>query len=208
MQTLNFIRSLRQGTIAQHATMYSSCHIYIYMLTKCWFFQGVFTGKCGTSLDHGVVVVGYGSENGVDYWLVRNSWGSGWGENGYFKMERNLRRSRAGKCGIAMEASYPVKNGLISAVPNSTYENTEVYVSSAWHTFIITLDLWNREVEQVLKLKESNVSVILDAAIGYASSVRVFLYIDFFRLKLNLIIIFYCFFTHCYSIWMLNLNYP
>lgn len=93
--------------------------------------SGVFTGECGTNLDHGVVVVGYGSENGVDYWLVRNSWGAGWGEDGYFKMERNLRRSRAGKCGIAMEASYPVKNGLNSAVSDSAYESTEVYVSSA-----------------------------------------------------------------------------
>lgn len=94
------------------------------------FFQGVFTGECGTSLDHGVVVVGYGSENGVDYWLVRNSWGTGWGEDGYFKMQRNVR-TPTGKCGITMEASYPVKNGLNSAVPNSVYESTEVYVSSA-----------------------------------------------------------------------------
>ncbi|KAG4938765.1 hypothetical protein AAZX31_16G088500 [Glycine max] len=90
--------------------------------------SGVFTGKCGTSLDHGVVVVGYGSENGVDYWLVRNSWGTGWGEDGYFKMQRNVR-TPTGKCGITMEASYPVKNGLISA--NSVYESNEVYVSSA-----------------------------------------------------------------------------
>ncbi|XP_014509925.1 cysteine proteinase COT44 [Vigna radiata var. radiata] len=93
--------------------------------------SGVFTGKCGTNLDHGVVVVGYGSENGVDYWLVRNSWGSGWGEDGYFKMERNVRSSSTGKCGIAMEASYPVKYGLNTAVPTSAYQSNEVSISSA-----------------------------------------------------------------------------
>lgn len=73
--------------------------------------SGVFTGECGTALDHGVAVVGYGTENGADYWIVRNSWGSSWGENGYIKMERNLVKSFAGKCGIAMQPSYPVKNG-------------------------------------------------------------------------------------------------
>ena len=71
----------------------------------------MFTGRCGTSLDHGVVAVGYGTEDGgQDYWLVRNSWGAGWGEAGYIRMARNVG-ARAGKCGIAMEASYPVKTG-------------------------------------------------------------------------------------------------
>ncbi|KAJ1703384.1 hypothetical protein LUZ63_003163 [Rhynchospora breviuscula] len=72
------------------------------------FYQsGIFTGSCGTNLDHGVLVVGYGPcSTGTAYWIVKNSWGTSWGESGYIRMQRNVA-STAGLCGIAMEPSYP-----------------------------------------------------------------------------------------------------
>ncbi|PON67191.1 Cyseine protease [Trema orientale] len=93
--------------------------------------SGVFTGECGSQLDHGVVAIGYGTENGVDYWLVRNSWGTSWGEDGYIKIERNAVNANTGKCGIAMEASYPVKNGEDPSKLYLAYEVAAEMVSVA-----------------------------------------------------------------------------
>lgn len=67
---------------------------------------GVFDGYCGTSLDHGVLVVGYGTESGKDYWLIKNSWGGSWGDQGYIKIVRGL--GGAGQCGVAEMPSYPI----------------------------------------------------------------------------------------------------
>ncbi|PON90985.1 Cyseine protease [Trema orientale] len=70
--------------------------------------KGIFKGPCSTALDHAVLIVGYDSENGVDYWIVKNSWGTQWGMNGYIHIERNNGNSQ-GICGINLLASYPTK---------------------------------------------------------------------------------------------------
>jgi len=59
---------------------------------------------CGTSLDHAVLAVGYGSENGKAYWLVKNSWGTTWGDQGYVKL---ADVAGDGVCGINNMASRP-----------------------------------------------------------------------------------------------------
>lgn len=65
--------------------------------------------KCGTTLDHAVLVTGYGTDatTGLDYWLVKNSWAASWGENGYIRIAQTVDGD-AGICGIQMGPLYPV----------------------------------------------------------------------------------------------------
>lgn len=70
--------------------------------------SGVITGTaCGTKLDHGVLIVGYGVQDSIPYWIVKNSWSAAWGDAGYVKIERSSNTNDAGVCGIAMQASFP-----------------------------------------------------------------------------------------------------
>lgn len=76
--------------------------------------SGVFTGACGANLDHGVLLVGYGTMNGVDYYILKNSWDVTWGSQGYMYIARGVDASGKpynggkGQCGLLMQGVYPV----------------------------------------------------------------------------------------------------
>ena len=70
--------------------------------------NGIYNEKScsSSSLDHAVGLVGYGVDNGVDFWLVRNSWSTGWGEAGYVRIIRNA----GNRCGVASDSVQPKIN--------------------------------------------------------------------------------------------------
>eukprot|EP00933_Yihiella_yeosuensis_P011724 TRINITY_DN11932_c0_g1_i1.p1 TRINITY_DN11932_c0_g1~~TRINITY_DN11932_c0_g1_i1.p1 ORF type:complete len:511 (-),score=96.96 TRINITY_DN11932_c0_g1_i1:224-1756(-) len=79
---------------------------------------GILSAQCSDQIDHGVLLVGYGTDDGKDYWLVKNSWGLEWGEDGYIRVERGS--GGAGECGILTQSSYPVLNPA-KVIPGTFY---------------------------------------------------------------------------------------
>ncbi|XP_050218740.1 senescence-specific cysteine protease SAG39-like [Mercurialis annua] len=70
--------------------------------------SGIYSGSCGSDVNHGVLAVRYGrTKTEIKYWLVKNSWGRKWGEKGFVRMEKDVK-SENGLCGIATDCSYPV----------------------------------------------------------------------------------------------------
>jgi C1A family cysteine protease len=70
---------------------------------------GVITGSCGTNTDHGVLLVGYGTDGGDDYWKVKNSWGNSWGEAGFVRLVQGKNQ-----CGINSGPNFPVFSASVS----------------------------------------------------------------------------------------------
>lgn len=114
--------------------------VAISVAASAWQFYsgGVFSSDCGADVDHATVLVGYGTDNGADYWLVRNSWSASWGEGGYIRVARYGGTAKGepclvdtspmdgdgcpggpsnitvcGLCGILSDSSYPTGAKLV-----------------------------------------------------------------------------------------------
>lgn len=71
-----------------------------------YYFSGIYQGGCTAAVNHGMVAIGYGSEDGVEYAIVRNSWGENWGEDGYVRVEMG-DESAGGKCMMMQYPNHP-----------------------------------------------------------------------------------------------------
>ena len=98
---------LKMAVAKQPVSVAIQANISSFQLYKRGIYQDT---ECGNQLDHGVLIVGYGRDKlyDLDYWIVKNSWGVDWGDNGYINILRNYKDSDSGMCGIAMQPSLPI----------------------------------------------------------------------------------------------------
>jgi len=68
-------------------------------------YAGGIINKCGTGVDHGVLLVGVFQNSTVNYWKIKNSWGTTWGENGYIRVDRSVLNGNL--CDICSYGFYP-----------------------------------------------------------------------------------------------------
>jgi C1A family cysteine protease len=104
-------KQLERAVVQQPVSVAIQANLRSFQLYK----KGIYSDPdCGDQLDHGVLLVGYGYDPELDmkYWIVKNSWGDNWGENGYIRIAKDIENPE-GQCGIAMDASYPITGILI-----------------------------------------------------------------------------------------------
>ena len=91
---------------------------------------GIYAGCSSGSPNHAVVVVGYGTESGTDFWLIKNSWGSGWGEKGYVRVKRGVKM-----CGIGNEIVHVKcgKAGGSTSATSATQATTATTTEGDYH---------------------------------------------------------------------------
>ncbi|XP_061376951.1 uncharacterized protein LOC133318764 [Danaus plexippus] len=96
------IEKLSEDQIKEHLYNIGPLSIGITSSPLASYNGGILIEECHRSylINHAVLLVGYGKENGVKYWIVKNSWGQNWGENGYFRMKMGVNCLLVTECGI------------------------------------------------------------------------------------------------------------
>jgi len=109
--------SCSEEKLAQLVSTYGAAVSYIYASDTAFgnYANGVFSECTSQSINHAVLVVGYGTENGVDFWKIKNSWGTDWGDGGFIKIQRGNRQCGVG--GYCYAASCARSSGNLSDPP-------------------------------------------------------------------------------------------